>query len=357
MFKKKYSVHNIVNFEIIDKSGFLRSGIDLTGIQFRNFETTGDVEIDFSVEIGPFSRRRNKCFILDDRYFVDDGYFYCKDKRKFSRWELEVCDVEHRPKVRINTNIAGYYTAPLNIIEFFIHYMLLRKDRALIHSSGVGQDNVCVLFSARGGGGKTTVALTLVDQGYMYLGDNFVLLDRGKAFSFVSPLNIFSYNRLPVIERNLTRKQRFSMEVKQLIHKVSGGYVKIFEKIDPYTMFPKQISNFAEIGAICILEPTTEKNDNEVAVIPISDKKLAKKLRYNMELDLIQFSKYMYSYGYINTNSMWASFWELYEQSVLRNIQGLNKCYELQVPMRYSTETVLGVINNAWHGAKMEDYP
>jgi len=341
VIRKSYSIHNIVRFDIIDRSQFHYRLIDKTKIQFENFETSQDTDPDFIVEVGPFTRSRNKCFILDDSYFIDDGYFYCRDKRKFARWELEVSDIDCRPTIRINTNFAGYYTAPLNIIEFFIHYTLLKKGRVLIHASGIEKDDQCYLFSARGGGGKTTVALSLTDKGYKYLGDNFILLDKGKARSFISPLNIFSYNRLDIIERNLSRKQKVSVTLKELIYKLTGGYIKIFEKINPSTFFPEQIINESALSHICILEPNSDVSNKNIVVQDIDTKTLIKKLRYNMELDLQLFSKYMYSYAYINTDSFWGSFWDKYEQALADNLSNNMSAYIIQVPMRYNLEFIL----------------
>ena len=345
MVTKTYSIHDLVRFEIVDRSPSYRRLIDKTRIQFENFETPQKNKLDFTVEIGSFSHDRQDCFVLDDTYFVDDGYFYCKDHRKFAQWQLEVCDLENQPKVKIDTNFAGYYTVPLNIIEFFIHYALLKKGRALIHASGVAKDGRCCLFSARGGGGKTTMALSLVDKGWTYLGDNFILLDEGRAFSFISPLNIFSYNRLGIVERNLTARQRTSMALKMLIHKLTANYIKIFEKINPVMMFPERIITASEVSHICILEPVHGLTGHIPSPEHIDHMTLVKKLRYNMEMDLGLFSKYMYSYGYMNPRSSWADFWGLYEEALTRNLPSKIPSSVVKVSTQYSPEAINDIMD------------
>ncbi len=345
MISRNYSIHDIVRFKIIDHCPFNCGLIDKTKVEFENFETSEEDSVDFSVEIGSFSRSEKECFILDDRYFVDNGYFYCKDKYKCARWALEIQDIENKPRIRISTNYAGYYIAPFVIIDFFILYTFLKKGRILIHASGVEKDGRCLLFSARGGGGKTTMALSLVDKGYKYLGDNFVLMDKEKVRSFISPLNIFSYNRLDIVERNLSKKQRISMEVKKLIYKITGGYIKIFEKINPSALFPEQIINESNASRICILEPNSNANNKEVVIRDIDTKTLIKRLRYNMEMDSQLFCKYLHSYAYVNPNSFWADFWENYEKILTENLpKNISACV-VQVPIRYNPEFISRLVD------------
>lgn len=338
--KRSHSIHGIVKFEIVDKTRFPRSVLDKTRSQFANFISGDGGTIDFRVEIGPFGRRNRSSYVLDDRYCVGKDYFFCRDKRKFAKWALEVNGVETFPVVRLRTNLAGYYTVPLNVTEFMIQYMLLRKGMALVHASGVVKDGVCWLFAARGGAGKTTLALSLIDDGFGYLGDNFVLLDRGRAWSFLSPLNIFTYNRARIIREHLNARQRASMALKQLIHMLTRGYIKIFEKVNPRAVFPESIVDEARVGCICVLQPHSADGSNIPVVRPLGYSELIKKLRYNMELDLLLFNKYMFSYGYLYTDSLWCNFWDEYEAALMRNIPDSVPRYVAEVPPKWTPDVV-----------------
>ncbi len=335
-----YSVDGAVKFQIKNSASALKQYFDTTEIQFANFLSEKNIQQDLTVELGPFVREDRPHTILDDTYYIAEDYIYFKDKRKLSKWEVEISDIGKSPKARIATNLVGNINAPLNIIEFLIQYSLLKKQISIIHASGVGKDGKCVIFPARSGGGKTTVALSLLDRGFSYLGDNYIILDKTVAKSYISPLNIFTYNLLPIVEKNLSSRQRLSMFLKKNFYTLTGGYFKIFEKINPASLFGDLIVNDLPISLICLLEVTNKSIRNDFHVKEISKEVLIKKLRYNMELDLLSFSKYIYSYGYMFPQSTLSKFWQLYEQVLKRNLPDDITAFSIEAPLRWTPDRI-----------------
>lgn len=345
MKTRDYIIHDKVKFQIKNSTNTIKNYFDTTQIQFQNYLSDNCSPYDFTVEIGAFSREKRSCTIIDDTYYIADGYIYFKDKRKLSRWEVEINEIEGLPRVRISTNIAGSITIPLNIIEFLIQYSLLRKGISVIHASGVGRSDKCVIFPARSGVGKTTLALSLLNKGFLYMGDNYIILDKGKAKNYICPLNIFTYNRLPVIEKNLSPKQRLSMLLKKGLYTVTRGYFKIFEKINPVTLFKDSIVNNLPVYLICVLERNCALSENKLIIKDISKRELIKKLRYNMELDLIPFSKCVYSYGYMFTDSIFSRFWEIYEERLENNLPEDASFISIEVPTTWHENAVNKIID------------
>lgn len=344
MKKRDYIIHDEVKFQINNSTNIIKNYFDTTKIQFQNYRSDNSSSYDFTVDIGDFLREKRSCAIIDDIYHIADGYIYFKDKRKLSRWEVEINEIEGLPRVRISTNITGSITVPLNTIEFLIQYSLLRKGISVIHASGVGCSDKCIIFPARSGVGKTTLALSLLDRGFSYLGDNYIILDKGKAKNYICPLNIFTYNRLPVIENNLSLKQRLSMFLKKGLYKVTRGYFKIFEKINPVTLFKDSIANNLPVYLICVLERNCALSENKLIIKDISKSELIKKLRYNMELDLMPFNKYIYSYGYMFPNSIFSRFWEIYEEKLENNLPEDSSFISIEVPTTWNENVVNKII-------------
>ena len=338
-----YTIHNLINFQVKNVTGTLKKYFDTTSIQFQNFKSHKELKYDFSVELGPFIPANGMCTIIDDTYHVADGYLYYKDSRKVSKWEVEISNIEKTPKIKIATNFVGNITTPLNIIEFFIQYSLLKKGISVIHSSGISNSEKCVLFPARSGGGKTTAALSLLNDGYLYLGDNFILLDKGIAKNYISPLNIFTYNRLPIIDQSLSTKQRLSMFLKKLIHDITRGHFKVFEKINPVTLLSDSITNNCSVDIICLLEVDSALSTGRVDSESISRDTLIKKLKFNMELDLLSFSKLIYSYGYAFPNSIFSRFWEMYEYALKDNLPKDANIISINVPLKWNENAVKNI--------------
>jgi hypothetical protein len=318
--------------------------LNTTVKQFQNYISDSNVYNDFIVEIGEFSASNRACCILDDTYYIRPDYIYFRDKRKLSKWEVEMKGLEESLSVKIATNYVGSITSVLNIVEFLIQYSLLKKGISIVHASGVARDGKCIIFPARSGGGKTTVALSLLERGFQYLGDNYVILDKGVVRNFISPLNIFSYNRMPFIDRSLSIGQKISLAVKKMIYDLTGGYFKVFEKIDPVQFFGHMITDNCTVHLLCQIDVKNHEVKDKIVPKRIGRENLMRKLRYNMELDMIAFSKYIYSYGYAFPNSIFSNFWEIYEKILKSNIPNDLHTIAVEVPDKWSKSTVDKII-------------
>ncbi len=344
-----YTIHDLVKFRIRKSTSLIGKHFDTYTMQFQNFVSKDNSSNDFIVEIGPFCRRNGDCTILDDTYYIANDYIYFKDRRKLSKWEVEISGINDSPRVKIATNIVGNITTTLNIIEFLIHYSFLKKGVSIIHASGVSKSGKCVVFPARSGGGKTTIALSFLDRRFSYLGDNYIILDKGVARNYISPLNIFTYNRLPIIEKSLNRRRRLSMILKRTLYSVTGGYFKIFEKINPAEVFGDSIADDCAINLICHLDVRDMSPKEKLIPKPITRKNLVKRLRYNMELDMLSFSKYIYSYGYMFPNSVFSKFWEIYEKNLEHNLSKDIPTISIEVPSVWcenTTDSIVKLVNN-----------
>ena len=345
MIIKNYSIHDKVKFQIRNSLSSLYSYFEKTCIQFENHLTNSIINPDFTVELGSFNKQNRKCIILDDTYHVSDGYIYFEDSRKQSKWKVEIDNLENSPRILIDTNFVGNISFPVNLIELMIQYILTKKGFSIIHASGVGQNNKCLIFPARSGGGKTTVALSLLERNFSFLGDNYIILNNGIAESYISPLNIFTYNRLSIIEENLSKKQKLSMVVKKMLYSFTGGYFKLFEKINPSEIFSKSIVDQLPIQLICILDVNTSSVNGGLSYQRLEKKDLIKKLRYNMELDLLYYSKWFFSYGYCVQGSKLSDFWKLYEQNLQQNLPNDVPYLSLHVPKKWNNSTIIQMLD------------
>ena len=336
--KRYYSLHDFLSFSIAADLGPVARLLDSTKPQFENFSTDDDAArndpVDLEIEIGPFEQQERSCRIVDSRHFIDEDYF---DSRKFSTWRIELERLSGAPIARIDTNLAGLLTRPLNLTELLIQYCLMQRDCPAVHAAAIARGDRVLLLPGSSGAGKTTLCAALLAHGYDFLGDNYVLLHRGTAYSYLSPLNIFFYNRLPIINAALTAQDRFGLFSKKLLYDVTRGYIKILQKVNPVDVFGrKSMRQHGEISHICFMEPNESHNDGLPGPVEISKKDLAQKLVLNMTIEWHVFSTYFTSYGYLFPNSLLGSFWTECEKSILRNLSGVKNIYSLGVPTRYT---------------------
>ncbi len=104
-----------------------------------------DVQLSFRIDSGVLS-------VLDARNRT--AYCWVRDRSVLPPWEI---------------------AAPLRPI---IGWWATMTGRQLAHGAAVGTTDGAVLLSARGGSGKSTTALSALERGLLYLGDDYVQLEQ-----------------------------------------------------------------------------------------------------------------------------------------------------------------------------------
>ncbi|MGF7119186.1 hypothetical protein [Methanobacterium oryzae] len=330
--EKFYTVHGIVNFKIIHEKKF-KWKFNKIHEQYENFKikNVDKDDIDFVVYLGNFVPENNECLIIDDNFYIKKDYFYCKkDTYKFTKWQFEISGFESkRANIKISSNFMGYRSMVGFIIDYMIFYKLNEKGFSMIHASGISKENKGNIFAARGGAGKTTIALNLMEENFNFLGDNFVLLKKGKVMSFLTPLSIFTYNLSKNVSGTLTFKDKLNFEFKKIIYKITGGYIKIFTKVNVKNIFKDKIVNKTNLENIFVLVP-----HDEFKLEKIDKDELINYLVLNQKMDLINFMKYIIEYSYIFPESRFAKQWILYKQNLKDNLCLSNdlNIYKLEIP-------------------------
>lgn len=331
--EKSYSIHDVVTFKIINRRNFLNSFFSNMDLEYKNFESKGINDPDFTIYFGDFTPSNQECHVLDNEYYVKEDYFYCKDSYKTAKWKFEMSGFESGDmKVRISTNpfasmiISGFLIDPL------INFRLNEHGCSLVHASCVSRDNRAYLFTAQGGGGKTSTALYSVERGFNFLGDNFVILDRGHAMSFLSPLNIFSFNLCPIVKTNMGIKSKVEFYFKNLLYRASG--LRLVTKIDVKDVFANSSVNKSKLDSIFLLIPKEKFN-----IVELDKNELISHMIANQKLDSFPFLKYMMEYSYMFPKSKMATHWDRYEGNLSKNLDDNISIYKVEVPQRYDINT------------------
>lgn len=334
MTERYYNINNIVKFKIFDEQLFK---IKLNNIYdaYRNYEVNKKIEdIDFSVHLGKFKPSNENCNIINNKYFIKEDYFYCKeDYFKFAKWEFEIYGFEKdKTMVNISSNFVGYMFMSGFIIDFLIHYKLNDKGYSIIHASCISKNDKGILFAARSGGGKTTLAMAFIKRGFNILGDNFIILYQGDVISYFSHLNIFKYNFVPIIKNKIGLKIKFTIYLKEFLYKLTSGYFKIFTKINPKDIFPELIIEKSKLHTIFILLPKKELKIEKIDKIT-----LCRQMVMNQKLDTLIFLNYILEYSYVCPTGKLSMHWIRYEDNLINNLI-YTSFYQVEVPKKYDTD-------------------
>lgn len=331
--EKNYSIHDIVTFKIINKDNFLNGLLSNIDLEYKNFESGEINDPDFTIYLGGFSPSNQECCVLDNEYYVKEDYFYCKDSYKIAKWEFEMSGFESGDtEVRISANIFANVMISGFIIDPLINFKMNEKGYPIVHGSCVSKNDHAYLFTAQGGGGKTSTALYSVERGFNFLGDNFVILDKGYVLSFLAPLNTFFFNMAPIVSKNMGIKNKAKLYFIDLLYKITG--LGMATKINPKKIFPDSLANNSKLDCVFLLMPR-----EKFEIVEINKEELICYFIANQKLDSFPFIKYMMEYSYMFPESEMATHWQRYEENLKRNLNNDATIYKVEVPQRYDMKT------------------
>ena len=342
MAETYYNIHGVVRFKIIDKQ---KSLVDrIIGDPFQEYENylsediLDDTDIDFIVNIVDRIERRDNTYILDDKYYIDEGYTCTKDFYKIAKWEIEVIRSGEKLIVNIVPNIAARLFISGFFIDFMIQYVLTQKGYSIVHSSAVSKNGQSYLFSGRGGSGKTSIAIRLIssNRDFKFMGDDFIIIKDGQSIPYFTPLNLFSYNVSPFLAGKFRINQKFTFSLKKLLYRLTLGYAKFFTKLNPMDNFSELLSIDAEISKIFVIIPTNQSDPVEAKITRISKSEAIEYLTNNLKMDSRYVPKYFIQYGFLFPNDVFSKFWRDYKDNLTSNLPAEVNYYSVELPMSLS---------------------
>lgn len=330
---KQYNLHNIMNFTIDNDLPFPSRFINTFDAEYMSFETElQQSQSDLTIAFGKFSPDLKDTLILDNKIYIKENYIYGEDSYKAAKWRFDLRGFDKGDiSLRIDCNVAASLIVSGYLIDPLLHYKLTELGYTLIHGSCVNKNGRAYLFTAQGGGGKTSTALNATRRGYSFMGDNYIIAYKGVALSYLSPLNIFHFNLNSIITENMSFQKRFEFQLKNYLRKLTG--LSIATKIDPRSIMPGPWTDEAELKSILLLLPK-----ETFQVSDIGREELIDKISYNMKIDLCYFQKYFLEYSYMFPKSFPATFWRKYTELLDQNIPDSIKTFQVAVPRKYNQD-------------------
>ncbi len=336
--EKYYSIHNIVNFKIVNNANLLSRLLPFWDIELRDFENDREAKLDFTVSLGKFNPQKSDCYVLDDKFHIRENYLYCSDSYKYAKWKLKISGFEKGDmEVYVSANPFGWILIPELIINPLIWFKLNQKGFAIVHGSGVTKDGRAYVFAGQGAAGKTTIALNLVARGFKLIGDHFVILSNEAVLSFFSPLHLLDFNLTPFVRRRMKTKQKIPFKFNQLLRKMTGK--EIATKISPKTLLPSLIEDKAKLHSIFLLLPREKFEARKV-----SKEEFTAHMIPNQKLEFLPFIKYMMEYSYLFPQSVMSTYWARYEENLRQALDAAEALYRVEVPLRYDNETLERIV-------------
>ena len=326
-----FNIHNLLFFKI---EGMNKSYLDYLGREYAFFRTEEKVAPDVEVVIADHVYPDSNCRLVDNKYFVKDGYLYCKDRYKVVRWSLSIDDLEGKTVVRFSGGIWGEHVLKDFIIEPLIGFKLAGRGFSVLHASAIGINDDGFIFAGEPEAGKTASILSLSFPDNVFLSDEITVLSNdGTVYSFPSPIRIYYHNLkdMAIPSQEITPRQKLEVKIKHLVYVLSLGHAK-------FPLYVNAEKFFERIGGAyplrCLILLTRTKGEN-MDITEIADKKaLVERLVLINEQQFPYWFKYVSAYSSVYPSSQVAA----YSQMMAGNLsQALDKvaCYEIKAPHRF----------------------
>ena len=335
----RYSIHGFCTFDILDASGRLMKALVDVQHRYQCFRTEYDpaVSPDMRVVVGNFTPDVQGCTVMDDTWWVKEGYLYHRGEtyKMGARWSFDVSGLDGEMiELRIAANLQGRPFIAGRIIDAFIFYLLQQLGCSLLHASAVAHEGEAFVFAARGGGGKTTLALAAAFQnGIAFMGDNFVILKDGSIYSYLSDLNMFGYNLHPCVWEALTAFERTRFRVLAVVYRLTLGYIKVFSAVSPLRFLQGSLCDSARVKKLNMMQTY-----HSYSCEPLLRKDLIPCMTSNMKLEFFSFVRHAAAYACLFPDSALATLWDAYPEMLAANLTEDADLQLITVPERISDE-------------------
>jgi len=219
---RKYSRYLAYRYDV---AGVVRIGsqIPLPELEFFRAQWTGQQDLDITVRVGEIGRRspRRRAEMTErpGPTVIDYQEHLGRAGANF-RIELgERIAIEVGPLLARSPHVV--YT---NILEALLRFVMVSRDRMLLHSACIELDGVGVMLSALTDTGKTGTVLRLLrEHGGRFLSDDMTVIDPdGTAYCFPKPLTISAHTLRAVSADDLTRAEWRRLQIQSRLHSKSG---------------------------------------------------------------------------------------------------------------------------------------
>ncbi len=327
-----FNIHNLLYLKI---EGMNKRYLDYLDREYSFFKTGEKIDPDVEVVIADYIDQDSNCRLVDNKYFVKDGYLYCKDSYKVVRWSLSIDDLEGKTVVHFSGGIWGEHVLKEFIIEPLIGFKLATKGFCILHASAIAINDVGFIFAGGPEAGKTASILSLNVHNNVFLSDEITLLSKdGMVYSFPSPIRICYYRLkgMASVYRKMTLQQKLETRIRHFAHILSLGYAAFPLDISAEKLF-KRIGGVYPLRCLILLTRTEGEN---IDVTEITNKKeLVERLVLINEQQFPHWFKYVSAYSSVYPSSQIAS----YSQVMVDNLSealGKVQCYEIKAPHKLS---------------------
>jgi len=336
-----FNIHDLLGFSVTAERSIYCRVVDRLRLEYGDFLDKQVNAPRVHITIGPVEKP-SRCYqTVDQKYLVGEDWLYCRDSYKVANWKVWFSGIDSEAmQMRVEPNFFASDLIPPFLVTPLIGLQLLKMGYCLGHAAGMSKDGQAVLLTGFGGSGKTSSLFTAIDRGFGILGDDHVILCRGRVLSFPTAVSLFKYN-IPAGSKWVQRWKR-EVELKELIRRITLNYVHLVTKASVEEAFPGSVIRDSSVNAVYLIAPSV---GNHLSISEIERSELVEAWTQNILSDSIHFFKYLCAYLYVNPSSMLSDFIDRIRNQLKANLDGCNNLFKIVFP-RDSVHGLFDVVHD-----------
>ena len=188
----KINIHKLIGIEIKNPQINIKKFLKEEFFSFvQNDKIKRNIILDFKKKIIIPLRAKK----LKNNFFYDseNKVFYFKKDKKILSYDISSY-FENKIYVKIEKNFNIWFI--LYFIENTIYILLSKKKFCMLHGGAVRKKSNSILILGPQGSGKTLYTLNKTKEGYSFLGDEYILINRNaECLSFPRALNFNKFHK------------------------------------------------------------------------------------------------------------------------------------------------------------------
>jgi hypothetical protein len=320
-----YNFHDIVSFQMFTDDTAAESYIESEYLHHEGVSRDASLP-----EVCLYFQRREGIFQIPEEY----TYHIHKG---LARWAYKL---QIAPD-RIIIDAVGNRTAIPMIQHMLVHpslrYLVSHRGILMLHSGATAYNNHSLIFSGRGGMGKSTICsmvLTYGDKNWSIHADDYVFLGMGPvSLAYLTRMHVYwkLLKMVPQLIERLSPQERVQLTIFGRIRAWSGNHVRWPVRKDTQWMWPERSFCMRAVPA-ALLTLRRDKNI-EPAIYPISD--LPGLVDELVEMNFGEARHYISLVNKcraVSDSAAWLSAWKKRERLLIESRLAEMPAYQLHIP-------------------------
>ena len=268
---------------------------------------------------------------------VPNGYTRHSHKI-LARWNYNLKIKPGSIDIRVNGNQIAISLVHHMLLHPSLRWLSCNNGSLLLHAGAVAKNNKSLLFTGKGGAGKTTTTSLILaaGQGWQIHADDYVFTNGLESKAYITRSHLYRdlQKWVPAVKTRLTVWEQIRLEFLGALRKYTRDGIKWPVRINPQHLWPNiTIANSATPAAILLLERSDVPRP---ALLPLNSVEETINDLLNMNFgEARHFLALLRKAGELDTN--WLNAWKESERDLITILLSKNTTHRLVLPLSNSS--------------------